>query len=132
MNRRGFIATVGASLGVVRFGTVRCAGPVRRIGLLLPSTRKGYESRIEAFGRGLRERGYVDGGNLAIEHRFAELVASNPHVIVTQGPAALSVRRLTSTIPVVFGFSGDPVEAGMVQSLSRPGGNLTGISFLTL
>lgn len=62
----------------------------------------------------------------------ADLVASRPDVIVAQGAAALLIRQLTSTIPVVFGFSGDPVEAGLVRSLARPGGNLTGISFLTL
>jgi putative ABC transport system substrate-binding protein len=93
---------------------------------------------------GLRELGYVEGRNLSIDARWAEdsqelvqklageLVASKPQVIVTHGPTVLTMRRVTSTIPVVFGFSGDPIEAGFVSTLSRPGGNLTGMSFMAL
>ena len=93
----------------------------------------------------MRELGYVEGQNLRIEARFAagsgealdrfavELVQLRPQVIVTQGgPATHPVQRAGGTVPVVFGYSGDPVAAKVVASLARPGGNFTGISFLSL
>lgn len=99
---------------------------------------------LDALRGGLKDLGYAEGRNLVIESRWgddvaqkieqniAEMVAARPNVIVTQGPAAPALRRQTATIPVVFGYSGDPVEAGMVKSFAHPGGNLTGIAFLTL
>ncbi len=93
---------------------------------------------------GLRELGHVEGRNLALDaywgdhgsellnKRILEAVSSKPQVIVAQGPAVLAIRQLNLPLPIVFGFSGDPVEAGLVQSLARPGGNLTGISYLQL
>jgi putative ABC transport system substrate-binding protein len=92
----------------------------------------------------LRELGYVEGRNLVIEevwgdgsreHMYgpvAELVRSKPRVIVTQGPSVLVVHKVGGNIPVVFGFSGDPVEAKLVESYRRPGGRFTGLSFLSL
>jgi putative ABC transport system substrate-binding protein len=67
-----------------------------------------------------------------VDALVAELIATKPHVIVALGPTAYAVRRLTKDIPVVFGFSGDPVQAGFAQSFARPGGNLTGMSFLAM
>ena len=67
-----------------------------------------------------------------IEKLAAEIVAAAPHVSVAQGSTSVSLRRASTTIPVVFGFSGDPVEAGLVDSLAHPGRNLTGITFLAL
>src|SRR6478736_4945788 len=100
---------------------------------------------FDAFRSGMRELGYVEGRNLFIEARFAEgssealerfaveLVALKPQTIVTQGgPATLPVQRAGATMPVVFGYSGDPVAAKVVASLARPGANFTGISFLSL
>lgn len=100
---------------------------------------------FDAFRSGMRELGYVEGRNLLIEARFAEgssealerfaveLVALKPQIIVTQGgPATLPVQRAGATMPVVFGYSGDPVAAKVVASLARPGANFTGISFLSL
>jgi putative ABC transport system substrate-binding protein len=99
---------------------------------------------FEAFREGLRDLGWAEGHKLTIEARWAEgsrerldlmaadLLASKPHVIVTQGAALQPFRRIVTTVPIVFGFSGDPVEAGFVESLARPGRNLTGVSFLSL
>lgn len=96
---------------------------------------------LEAFRDGMRERGWVEGQNLVIEARSgdrerahdlaAELVASKAHVIVTQGPMVFGARTAAGATPVVFAFSGDPVEAKLVASLPRPGGNLTGITLLS-
>jgi len=108
------------------------------------STEGDARPFLEELGSGLRELGYAEARQFVIEARWAndsaqraaqlaaEAVASRPDVLVTLGPTVFAVRRATQSIPVVFGFSGDPVEAGLVQSLSRPGGNLTGIYFLTL
>jgi len=99
---------------------------------------------FESLRAGLRDLGYVEGRNLIIDARWAEepaeraeplateLVRSKPDVIVTQGPAVFLVRKAGAATPVVFGVSGDPVAASLVDSLSRPGRNYTGMSFLAL
>lgn len=118
---------------------------VFRIAWLSNDRGAGNSPFFDAFRQGLRELGYIEGRNITIDARWgaasserlaqmaAELVQSNPQVIVTQGgPAAFSIKRGGTTIPVVFAFSGDPVEAELVESLARPGRNFTGVSFLTL
>ena len=143
MERRKFLAAFGA--GAVGAALPAFAqSPQIRIGWVSNTRAADAGLFLDALRTGLRERGYVEGRNLVIEERWGddvaargeqsvvELIALKPSVIVTQGPAALTLRKHTSTIPVVFGFSGDPVEGGLVQSLAHPGGNLTGISFLTL
>jgi putative ABC transport system substrate-binding protein len=90
----------------------------------------------------MQERGWMEGQNLTIDIRWgdrdrardlaAELIRLKVDVIVTQGPMVFGARAETRSIPVVFGFSGDPVEAKLVTSIARPGGNLTGITFLSL
>lgn len=99
---------------------------------------------FEELRRGLRDIGYVEGRTIRLESAWsdgtpqraakliAEVVAAAPNVIVTQGSMGPMANKATATIPVVFGYSGDPVEAGMVESLPRPGRNMTGISYLTL
>lgn len=99
---------------------------------------------FDALRLGLRELGYVEGRNLQLQSVWsdgtpqgsaklvAEVVASSPTVIVSQGSIGPLAAKATTTIPVVFGYSGNPVEAGMVESLARPGRNLTGISYLAL
>jgi putative ABC transport system substrate-binding protein len=95
----------------------------------------------EILREGLRDLGYVEGRNLVIESRVgdgrarlaelaAELVRLDVEVIVTPGAAAWAAKSATETVPIVFSFSGDPIEAGFVKSLGRPGGNMTGITWL--
>ena len=114
----------------------------RRIGVLSP--RLGIEQRDETFRKGLRELGYIEGQNLVIEWRFAEekperlptlaaeLVALKVEVIVTYTtPAIRAAKQSTTTIPIVMANVGDPIAAGFVESLARPGGNITGLSNLS-
>lgn len=142
-DRREFLTIAGTGIFAIAFPA--SAQPTQfRVGWIAPGTMDEGQPILDALRQGLRELGYVEGRNLVIEPRWgnrsgplveklaAELVGWKPHVIVTLGPTADAVRRATTTIPVVFGFSGDPVQAGFVQSFARPGGNLTGISFLAL
>src|SRR5262249_17714641 len=116
------------------------------VGMLSAEWPGQFTDRLRAFHEGLRETGYVDGRNLAIEYRWAEgrndrlpalaaeLVRRQVSVIVTAGstPAALAARAATTTIPTVFYLGSNPVEAGLVTSLSRPGANLTGLVTLNV
>jgi putative ABC transport system substrate-binding protein len=114
-----------------------------RIGVLLPGTPESFSLRAKAFLDGLRELGYVEGATIAFEWRWgqdrletlsalaADLVRSNVNVIVTGGTsAAKALKAATATIPIVVAIISDPVEAGLVDSLARPGGNLTGFSIV--
>ena len=120
------------------------ATKVYRLGLLNPSSASALESRIEAFRQGLHEIGYVEGQNLIIEYRYAEgsqerladlaaeLVRLKVDVIVAPGAAAISAaQHATRTIPIVMTASADPVGQGFIASLAHPGGNITGLSFLS-
>jgi putative ABC transport system substrate-binding protein len=115
---------------------------MHRIGFLGPTSAAGIEKRLVAFRSGMRELGYVEGENLVIEFRWAEskyerlpelaaeLVRLNVDLIVTHSTqAALAAKRATTTIPIVIMAVGDAVAAGIVASLARPGGNITGLSF---
>ncbi len=116
------------------------APKVPRIGFLAPVT---MQPRYEAFREGLRDLGYVEGQNITVEYRYAqggeerlpelaaELVQLRVDVILAGGTsAALAAKQVTNTIPIVFGASNEPVEAGLVASLARPGGNVTGLSLM--
>ena len=117
------------------------AGKVFRIGILALNTAAAYEPDLAAFRQRLRDLGYVDGQNVLIEARFAdravdrlptlaaELVRLNVDTIVTiTTPAAQAAKKATSTIPIVMAGSADPVKLGLVASLARPGGNITGVT----
>lgn len=142
-DRRRFLAVAGT--GALAAGLSAIAQQrVFRVGWLASTALADGLPLLDALRQGLRELGYVEGRNLVLDARWAsaggarpetvaaELVTSNPDVIVTLGPVAMDMRRATTTIPIVFGFSGDPVQAGFVRSLAAPGGNMTGISFLAL
>jgi ABC-type uncharacterized transport system substrate-binding protein len=145
MPRRAFIAAVGGGL-LARPLAVRAqpAPKVPRIGLLLLFGSPGQPNPlVDAFRGGLRDLGYVEGQTVLIDSRWAEgreqrladeaaeLVRLKVAVIVTPGtPATMAARAATSTIPVVMTNVGDPVGSGIVASLARPGGNVTGLSLL--
>jgi putative ABC transport system substrate-binding protein len=116
---------------------------IPRIEFLITSSPASIAPRMDAFQRGLREVGYVEGKNIVIERRHAngkadqlpafaaELVNLKVDVIVTSGPTATRpAKQATSTIPIVMTFDDDPVGSGFVASLGRPGGNITGLSTL--
>ena len=119
-------------------------GQSRRRVAWLSGARASASPFFEAFAQGLRDLGYTEGGNLEIatyytdgnRERTEELaraaLAARPEVLMCQGVTVRTVHALKPTLPVVFGFSGDPVEAGLVQSLGRPGGNMTGMTFMAL
>jgi len=144
MNRREFISFVAAAAAWPRAARAQQAMPV--IGVLGATTAQGYAAQLAAFRRGLAEVGFVEGRDVAIEYRWAEdqyerlpelaadLVRRHVAVIATIGGNAASVaaKAATRTIPVVFRGSVDPVEAGFVASLNRPGGNLTGVVTLNI
>ena len=134
---------VVAGVVVVAHAASLAAQPAKsvRVGFLSSTAESGVGGRVEAFRQGLRDLGYVEGQNLRIEYRWAggrddrlpalaaDLVRSGVDVIVTQGtPPTLAARQATATIPIVFAVLGDAVGAGLVASMGRPGGNVTGLT----
>jgi putative ABC transport system substrate-binding protein len=114
---------------------------IRRIGYLAGAT--GQSLFFESLKAGLRDLGYIEGQNLVIDYRASEdrdqlaamtseLIQLKAELIVTQGTATRVAKSVTTTVPIVFGFSGDPIEAGFIDSLARPRRNLTGMTFLSL
>jgi putative ABC transport system substrate-binding protein len=143
MNRRESIIALVALGAVPLAAEAQQAAKIARIGYLSPNLATGPHLR-DAFRQGLRDLGYVEGRNVVIEYRdaegkferlpalAAELVALKVDVIVAPGAlAALAAKQATKTIPIVFTAAADPVMDGLVTSLARPGGNVTGVSILT-
>ncbi len=124
-------------------GEAQQPAKVARIGVLHSASSSTYATRTEAFRRALQELGYIEGQNIVIEERYGEgkidrlpqlateLVSLKVDVIVAGGVTAIrTAKKGTGTIPIVMSFSSDPVAAGLVASLARPGGNITGLSVL--
>jgi len=143
MRRREFLTLVcGATVAWPRAVRAQSALPV--VGLLGTGSQKSDAFRVAAVRQGLIEAGYVEGRNVAFEYRRAEdhydrlpalaneLVRREVAVIVAMGgnTSAAAAKSATSTIPIVFAIGGDPIKMGFVASLNRPGGNMTGVSFL--
>jgi len=142
MRRRDFFTLVGGAAAAWPLAAhAQQPGKRPTIGFLGAATPTIWSAFVSAFLMRLRELGWTDGQNIAIEYRWAEgresryaqfaaeLVQSNVDIIVTAGtPAVLAVMKATSTIPIVFAAAGDPVQTGLVSSLARPGGNVTGLS----
>jgi putative tryptophan/tyrosine transport system substrate-binding protein len=154
MRRREFIAGLGAAItGSIQTNAEQlppvqlvASPPVSLVGFLYAGPTEGFTGRQVAFRQGLAAAGYFEGCNLAIESRWArnafyrlpdlanELVDRGVAVLVASGsvPAILAAKAATTTIPIVFGCGADPVETGLVSSLDHPGGNITGITSLTV
>jgi putative ABC transport system substrate-binding protein len=144
MRRRDFIALLGGGAATWPLAARAQQGKVSTIGYLGSSTALAQSQWTAAFVQRLRELGWIEGRNVAIEYRWAEgrserfgeiaaeFVRLKVDVIVTAGTApALATKRATSTMPIVFPLAGDPVGNGLVSSLARPGGNITGLSLQT-
>ena len=145
LKRREFITLLGGAAAWPLAARAQQTERMRRVSLLLGITENDPEaqSRVKAFKQGLRDLGWIDGRNIRVDSRFAasdpvrikeyvaEFVQLAPDVIVgNSSPVIAALRQATTTIPIVFAVVNDPVGQGFVSSLSRPGGNITGFSFI--
>ena len=143
MRRPDFVTLAGSAAVTWPLAAHAQQPVVPVIGVLHPASLEAFAENLRGFRQGLKETGYVEGENVAFEFRWAngqldrlpelaaDLVRRRVAVIATASPpAAFAAKEATATIPIVFGMAQDPVNLGLVASLARPGGNLTGINFL--
>jgi putative ABC transport system substrate-binding protein len=140
MKRREFIGLIGGAAMLPVAGRAQQRLPL--IGFLRSTSGAVSRPFVASFWQGLKEVGFIEGQNVVAEYRYAdnqyaqlptlaaELIQLNPAVIAGNTTAALATKSATTTIPIVFGGGGDPIKEGLVASLNRPGGNITGVTFL--
>lgn len=142
MNRNEFLRLIVAAAVYAMAGSAPAQSSLPRLVWLSPVPEAESASFYAELRNGLRELGYVEGRNISLSARYgdgtadtarkliSEVLEGRPTLVISQGSVGPLIRRMNPSVPVVFGYSGDPIEAGMIESFARPGGMLTGISYM--